>query len=437
MIRKILIMLVVSIAGGVISSVANDAIIYRNFTVLEADGKVMAIEPMLAATVPLWAKDVSQRAYKWSSVNTNIPYFEAPIPFVIPPEANSGEPFYAHNHQPAITWLPNGDLFAIWYTTESEKTSELTVLASRLRAGQIGWDPAAEFFKATGRNMHGSSLFFDDQTGKLHHLNGMAKESVIGHGNLALLHRVSHDNGVTWSIARPVSSGANYQRRHQVIAGLICAHDGVLIQPCDATSGSEGSSAIHISYDGGETWADPGGDIRGIHAMVIKLTDGRLFAFGRSQAIDGYMPISVSADMGKSWTYFASEFPVIGSGQRLVLMRLREGVLLFISFTNNGTKDRSGWTFSNADGRAFEGVGMYAALSYDEGKTWPVRKLLTPGKGVFDGGAWTRQFEATPNRAEHAGYLAATQTPDGIIHLISSRLHYRFNLKWLETPTEK
>ena len=28
----------------------------------------------------------------------------------------------------------------------------------------------------------------------------------------------------------------------------------------------------------------------------------------------------------------------------------------------------------------------------------------------------------------------ATQTPDGLIHLITSNLHYRFNLKWLETP---
>ena len=31
-----------------------------------------------------------------------------------------------------------------------------------------------------------------------------------------------------------------------------------------------------------------------------------------------------------------------------------------------------------------------------------------------------------------AGYLAITQTPDGVIHLISSRLHYRFNLAWLK-----
>ena len=33
---------------------------------------------------------------------------------------------------------------------------------------------------------------------------------------------------------------------------------------------------------------------------------------------------------------------------------------------------------------------MYAALSYDEGKTWPVRKLLTDGEYRFlNGGAWT------------------------------------------------
>jgi hypothetical protein len=34
--------------------------------------------------------------------------------------------------------------------------------------------------------------------------------------------------------------------------------------------------------------------------------------------------------------------------------------------------------------------------------------------------------------AEPLGYLAATQTPDGTIHLLSSGLHYRFNLPWLE-----
>jgi hypothetical protein len=38
------------------------------------------------------------------------------------------------------------------------------------------------------------------------------------------------------------------------------------------------------------------------------------------------------------------------------------------------------------------------------------------------------------SHAEPKGYLAATQTPDGSIHLVSSALHYTFNLAWLKTP---
>ena len=77
--------------------------------------------------------------------------------------------------------------------------------------------------------------------------------------------------------------------------------------------------------------------------------------------------------------------------------------------------------------------GMFAAVSYDEGKTWPVRKLITDGQYRFmDGGAWTGFFETDADRAEPRGYLTMTQSPDGIIHLLSSKNHYRFNLKWLE-----
>ena len=78
-------------------------------------------------------------------------------------------------------------------------------------------------------------------------------------------------------------------------------------------------------------------------------------------------------------------------------------------------------------------AGMFAALSYDEGATWTAPKLLTDGSGLtLEGGAWTGTFTLDGRHAEPKGYLAATQTPDGTIHLLSSRLHYRFNLAWLE-----
>ncbi len=149
--------------------------------------------------------------------------------------------------------------------------------------------------------------------------------------------------------------------------------------------------------------------------------------------------MSISKDMGNTWTYTASEFPPIGGGQRLVLMRLREGSILFVGFTDSSSnlKRPKGMLFADASGRQRRVFGLFAALSFDEGRTWPVKKLITPGSKdaqKFDGGAWTRTFTLDATHAEPKGYLAATQSPDGIIHLISSKLHYRFNLAWLKTP---
>ncbi len=419
---------------------AETTLSYRRFDVVEKDGKVAVIEPVRSEVVPLWAKDVSQEKPDETRIDPTTPWFREPIPFVVPPKEGSNEPFFPHNHCPSIAWLPNGDLLAIWFSTTREEGVEMTILGSRLRTGATAWDPASEFFKAARRNMTGSSLYYDQATGILHHLNGMGRENAEGWENLALLHRTSRDNGVTWSVARPVSSGANYQRRHQVIAGMVRTQSGTLIQACDATPGGQGPTAIHISRDAGRSWADPGGDIRGIHAGLVELSGGRLLAYGRGQAIDGRMPMSVSADMGVSWEVSAGVFPPIDSAQRLVLMRLREGPLLLLSFTGART-GTPGMIFSDAEGYEFKGCGLFGAVSYDEGKNWPKRRLLTPGAALYDVGAHFGAklrrppvLRTTPAQAEAEGYLAATQTPDGGIHLVSSKLHYRFNLKWIETP---
>ena len=56
-------------------------------------------------------------------------------------------------------------------------------------------------------------------------------------------------------------------------------------------------------------------------------------------------------------------------------MRLREGPLLLCSFTDQRRdwKTRKGMTFKAADGSDFTGYGMFAALSFDDGRSWPVR----------------------------------------------------------------
>ena len=415
---------------------------YRHLIVKVASGSLLNATPVLETKTPLWAQHVSKQKWNWAvpAKNSKIPYFEGPIVYVIPPPEGSGEPFYPHNHEPAITWLKNGDLLVIWFSTIEEKGTEMTVLASRLRAGTKRWDSSSEFFKAQNRNMTGMSLY-TDSTGKLYHFNSIGAEDAIGYANLAILMRSSNDNGITWTPPQVIAP--KIQGRHQVIDGAFKTSDGTLILPCDANPGS----ALHFSYDNGKTWIDPGegkpvpkfgdgekseGTIAGIHAHVVELKDGRLLAIGRYNDINGHMPMSISVDMGKIWTLSPSPFPPIAGGQRIVLIRLREGPILLVSFTNHPSVKGS-MTFINKNDDDFQGSGMFAVVSYDDGKSWPVRKLLTPGRGEYDGGAWTGKFQATSTQAEPRGYLAATQTPDGIINLISSRLYYRFNLKWIET----
>ncbi len=413
-------------------------------------GEMSETDPLPAPEAPLWARDVKQEQFVWSGgPDANEPFFAVPDRFVIIPPDSDGPLYSRHNHCPSITWCENGDLLAAWFSTNTERGREMTILASRRRAGSDRWAPASVFFKAPDRNMTGSSLYRDG-SGTLYRFNGL--EACGGWANLALVMRTSKDNGASWQ-TRLINP--HHQPRNQVIDGTFRTHKGFLVQPCDAVYGGNGGTAIHISRDGGRTWVDPGagtpkpnfsanargGTIAGIHAGVVQLRDGRLLAFGRGDNrlgsddnIGQRMPMSISSNLGESWEYHASPWPPINGGQRLVLMRLREGPLLFMSFTDSSrlpATKRQGLLFTGSRGNTFRGYGLFAAISLDEGKTWPVQKLITPGKGEYDGGAWTRAFKTDATRSEPKGYLAATQTPDGVIHLISSALHYQFNLAWL------
>lgn len=386
-------------------------------------------------------RKIGRRKYSWKR-KTEEPFWTPPVPFVVSP--SDGTPFYRHNHQPAITWCDNGDLLAIWFSCDAESGREMVVLGSRLRKGSSEWSEAELFFKVPDRNMTGCSLLHLPD-GRLMHMNGVSNSG--DWQNLAMCVRFSEDNGRTWS--DPELAAPGHTKRHQVIAGPIITADGRIIQCCDAGPGSHDGTAIHISDDNGRSWNDPwdgaampsfnevesGSTIAGIHAGILELKDGSLMTLGRGNTLTDpegrrHMPKSISKDGGRTWTYHRSGLPPIDGGQRLVLMRLKEGPIMLVSFTDHPQRTpekERGLMFNGS-----RGYGMYVALSFDEGRTWPVRKLMTDGtERMLDGGAWTKQFIMDAGHAEPRGYLAGVQSPDGTIHILSSRLHYRFNLEWI------
>jgi hypothetical protein len=122
------------------------------------------------------------------------------------------------------------------------------------------------------------------------------------------------------------------------------------------------------------------------------------------------------------------------------LRKLKEGPLLLVSFTKKERRNRDdgGIDITDASGKVRRVYGMYTALSFNKGKTWVNRKLVTTGgpAKTYDGGAWTRKFVMDDNHSEPMGYMSGIQTPDGMFHLISSALHYQFNYAWLQSPMQ-
>jgi len=393
--------------------------------------------PLAAMRPPLNQRDVKQEVPPDLAKGPDPaePYFRGPRQFVnAPPPADC--PVWArHNHCPALVNCPNGDLLAVWYTCRSEPGRELGIVASRLRHGQSQWQPASPFWDAPDRNDHASALWLDER-GTIYHFNGLSAAATWG--SLATIMRTSSDSGATWSKARLIRP--EHGLRHMPVESVIRSREGAILVPCDAVVGGAGGTAVLISRDDGRTWTDPGEGrpapdfsagstgawIAGIHAGFAQLADGRLMAFGRGNLIDGRMPMSVSDDLGQNWTYAASPFPGISGGQRLVVLRLAEGPILFCSFAK-----RSTITDASATERPVS--GLFAALSTDEGKTWSIKRPITddgPPRPV-DGGGNTGSFTMSHSSAEPRGYLSICQTPDGLIHLISSKQHYTFNLAWL------
>ncbi|HET7100129.1 MAG TPA: hypothetical protein VFJ52_03190, partial [Terriglobia bacterium] len=79
--------------------------------------------------------------------------------------------------------------------------------------------------------------------------------------------------------------------------------------------------------------------------------------------------------------------------------------------------------------------GLFVALSFDDGKTWPTRRLVTAGGPPRQLAlTYGTHFFMDESHGEPQGYLAVCQTADGLIHLITSQREYIFNMAWLKTP---
>ena len=307
------------------------------------------------------------------------------------PKDTWGPIFSNWNHFTAICVCPNGDVLACWYTTVGEAGRELAQACSRLRSGADKWDEVSLFFDVPDVNDHAPVLFSDGK--RIFHF---LTQSLRGWDDASNIVRWSDDNGVSWSHPKIILSRDDPQRLSQPCSAFQ-AKDGTLVLACDGDNHKD--ERLMISKDRGLTWKVAQGDMRKayggkyvIHPAVVPTSDGAILSFLRGPHP---MPVLTSKDWGDTWEAKETPLPGISVGQKIAAMRLASGAILLCSHDNK---------------KALVGGGTYAALSLDDGKTWPhVRKV----EGV-------------------SGYMSVAQAPNGVIHLFGTRMGCAsFNEEWL------
>jgi sialidase-1 len=210
----------------------------------------------------------------------------------------------------------------------------------------------------------------------------------------------STDDGVTWSA--PVEITATFEpfRKHydwKVIATGpghgIQMKSGRLVVPIWLAYGKEGdhkpsAAATIYSDDHGKTWK--AGDLclpnegelgNPNETMIAELSDGRVMLVARSVSQASRKIITTSADGAKGWTkpVFHEQLwePICMAS--IASHPSKPGTLLF-SNPHTLALDKEGKPVPAGRGKR---ENLCIKLSRDDGKTWPVNKVLDPGKAAY------------------------------------------------------
>ena len=296
-------------------------------------------------------------------------------------------------HNSAIQMMPNGDMMAAYYNTpDQEDDPDQTVLTMRRRAGAEDWDMPEAFPVFSDAALAAPVIWHDTKfPNKVWMFFGFPR--LIGAGPFAYM--TSMDNGVTWSqVTFPYFPNKIGRYVSQPINSIVRAADGTIYIPTDSTGkdadGNGSVSVVWATKDEGKTWFDTGGRTAGRHTTIVIAKNGDLLGFGgKNSNIEGKMPLARSTDGGKTWHKSKLPFDQLLSGERPSVIRLASGRLFFVSDYNPKPE------------KHIHKDGAYVALSDDDGANWTMKRL--------------------PADVLTVGYTTSTQSPDDIIHVVTSK----------------
>lgn len=188
-------------------------------------------------------------------------------------------------------------------------------------------------------------------------------------------------------------------------------HAGRLVIPCDHRVGKEardqwntrGHSHVIYSDDHGKTWrrGEPTAPSMN-ECQVVELADGRLMLNMRSYRGKKCRAVATSADGGATWSEPVDHAALIEPVCQASFLRYDEKRLLFSNPASETTRHR-----------------LTVRLSEDEGKTWPVSRLLHAGPSAYS------CLTVLPDGSIGCLYEAGEKDP------YERLIFARFGLQWL------
>ncbi|MBI3698377.1 MAG: exo-alpha-sialidase [Acidobacteria bacterium] len=181
----------------------------------------------------------------------------------------------------------------------------------------------------------------------------------------------SADDGATWASPVEITSAVKDPEWTWYATGPgigIQLRSGRLVIPCDHARKGTGARHSHVIYsdDYGRSWKIGGVLGPGTNeCQLAELRDGSLLINMRSYAGKNRRAIARSRDGGLTWSQVTLDEALIEPVCQASFLRFTRNALLF---SNPADVQR---------------VKMTVRLSYDEGRTWPVAKLLHAGPSGY------------------------------------------------------
>lgn len=336
--------------------------------------------------------------------------------------AGVGSPYY---RIPALTTSVRGTVIAAYDArpTLGDLPSNISIVVRRSTDGGVTWQSQQVVRKDAAPKGYGDpSLLVDRTTGRIFvfyasSVNQGFFGSATGNDEtdpnvLQADYSYSDDDGLTWTHRRITK-----QIKNPAWAGMFAAsgegiqvrqgpYKGRLIQQYAIRNNGANYAVSAYSDDHGETWktgnpVGPGGD----ENKTVELSDGRIMLNNRSKP---YRTIAYSTDGGVNYTPFVQDTQLVDPANNASVMRYNPDA--------TASNPQSSWLlFSNTEDPASR-RNLTVKMSCDNGKTWPIRKVVDPGA---------------------AAYSTLTRLADGRLGLLYERAGYQhitytsFDLKWL------